>query len=155
MQSLIRWQKKKIWPPFANAAPLPPHPCLQTFYPSSAHFVSSPSASSPLSLATGCPSTPLASSPPPLTLSRFFNGMLEVFKPGALNCYIFFRPTPLISSISRNPILTRLPLSGFPALHSDRTHSRSGNLPCDATHANGNVIIFVRQGLSFSELSTS
>ena len=46
-------------------------------------------------------------------------------------------------------------ISGFSALHSDRTHSRSGILSPDATHASGDVIIFVRQGLSFSELSTS
>ena len=44
---------------------------------------------------------------------------------------------------------------GFSALRSDRTHSRSGILSPDATHASGGVIIFVRQGLSFSELSTS
>ena len=51
------------------------------------------------------------------------------------------------SSSFRNP--------GFSALRSDRTHSRSGILSPDATHASGGVIIFVRQGLSFSELSTS
>ena len=37
---------------------------------------------------------------------------------------------------------------------SDCTHSRSGIFSPDDTHASG-VIIFVRQGLSFSELSTS
>ena len=46
-------------------------------------------------------------------------------------------------------------IPGFSALHSDRTHSRSGILSRDATHASGGVIIFVKQGLSFSELSTS
>ena len=46
-------------------------------------------------------------------------------------------------------------IPGFSALRSDRTHSRSGILSPDATHASGGVIIFVRQGLSFSELSTS
>ena len=44
-------------------------------------------------------------------------------------------------------------IPGFSALRSDRTHSRSGILSSDATHAS--VVIFVRQGLSFSELSTS
>ena len=44
---------------------------------------------------------------------------------------------------------------GFSALRSDRTHSRSGILSSDTTHASGGVVIFVRQGLSFSELSTS
>ena len=48
-----------------------------------------------------------------LTLSGFFNGMLEVFVPGALNYFIFYRPIQSIFSASRNPILTHLPLSGF------------------------------------------
>ena len=46
-------------------------------------------------------------------------------------------------------------IPGFSALRSDRTHSHSGILSPDATHATGGVIIFVRQGISFSELSTS
>ena len=48
-----------------------------------------------------------------LTLSGFFNGMLEVSEPGALNYFIFYRPIQLILSASRNPILTHLSLSGF------------------------------------------
>ena len=43
----------------------------------------------------------------------------------------------------------------FSALRSDRTPSRSGIVSPDNTHASGGVVIFVRQGLSFSELSTS
>ena len=46
-------------------------------------------------------------------------------------------------------------IPGFSALRSDRTHSRSGILSSDASHASGGVVIFVRQGLSFSELSTT
>ena len=46
-------------------------------------------------------------------------------------------------------------IPGFSALRSDRTHSRSGIFSSDATHASGGVVIVVRQGLSFSELSTS
>ena len=49
----------------------------------------------------------------PLTLSGFFNGMLEVFEPGALNYFIFYRPIQSILSASRNPILTHLSLSEF------------------------------------------
>ena len=51
-----------------------------------------------------------------LTLSGFFNGMLEVSVPGALNYFTF--PCPIQSTLSayRNLILTLLPLSGF--LHS-------------------------------------
>ena len=49
----------------------------------------------------------------PLTLSGFFNGMLEVSEPGALNYFTFSRPTLSTLSAFRNPILTPLPLSGF------------------------------------------
>ena len=71
-----------------------------------------PLRSSPPSLAPGCTSAPPASSPP-LTLSGFFNGMLEVFEPGAVNYFTFFRPILSTLSASRNPILTPLPLSRF------------------------------------------
>ena len=49
----------------------------------------------------------------PLTLSGFFNGMVEVFEPGALNYFTFFHPILSILSAFMNPILTHLPLSGF------------------------------------------
>ena len=49
----------------------------------------------------------------PLTLSGFFNGMLEVSEPGALNYFTFFHPILSTLSAFRNPILTHLPLSGF------------------------------------------
>ena len=90
-----------------------------------------------------------------LTLSGFFNGMLEVFKLGEPNYFTFSHPTLSTLSASRNSILTPLPLSGFSALHSGRTHSRSSILSSDATHASGGIVTFVRQGLSSSELSTS
>ena len=97
-------------PSSANAA-LPPHPCLQTFYPPAAHSVFSPSATSPPSLAPGCPSTPSTSSP--LTLSGFFNEMLEVFEPEALNYFTFSRLSLLTIFVPRNPILSHVPLSRF------------------------------------------
>ena len=90
-------------------AVLSPHPRLQTSYSPSAHFISSPSVSPLPSLA---PSLPLASTPP-LTLSGLFNGMLEVFEPGALNYSTFFHPILPTLYASGNPILTHLPLSGF------------------------------------------
>ena len=46
-------------------------------------------------------------------------------------------------------------ITGSSSLCSDCTHSRSGILSHDAKHASDGVIIFVRQGLSFSELSAS
>ena len=46
-------------------------------------------------------------------------------------------------------------IPGFSALRSDGIHSRSGIFSTDVTGVSGGVIIFVKQGLSFSELSTS
>ena len=46
-------------------------------------------------------------------------------------------------------------IPGFSALRSNRSHSRSGIISTVVTDTSGGVIIFVRQGLSFSELSTS
>ena len=98
-------------PPSANAALLP-HPRLQTSYPPSALFITFSPAPSPPSLAPGCPSTPPTSSPA-VTLQGFSNGMLEVFEPGAPNYFTFSCPILSILSVSMNPILTHLPLSGF------------------------------------------
>ena len=97
--------------PSANAA-LSPHPRLQTSYPPSVHSISSPSAPPPSSFAPGYPSAPPTTSPP-LTLSWFFNKMLEVFEPGALNYFTFFHPILSTLPAFRNPILTPLPHSGF------------------------------------------
>ena len=47
-----------------------------------------------------------------------------------------------------------LRIPGFSTLRFDCTHSRSGILSPDATHASGGVVIFVRLGLSFSKLFT-
>ena len=132
-------------------------PCLQTFYPPSAHFISPSSAPSPLSLATG---RLLRLLPPlfPLTLSGFFSGMLEVFEPGALNYFTFpsSHPVDLICSQESNlNSSSSFRIPGFSALRSDRTHSWFGILTPDATHASGSVVTLVREGLSFSELSTS
>ena len=46
-------------------------------------------------------------------------------------------------------------IPGFSALRSDRTHSRSGIFSTDVADASAGVIIFVKQSLFFSELSTS
>ena len=76
------------------------------------------------------------------------------------------RSTDLLHFLSSHPVdLICIPESylnssssfripGFSALRSDRTHSWSGILSHDVTHASGGVIIFARQGLSFSELCT-
>ena len=46
-------------------------------------------------------------------------------------------------------------IPGFSAQRSHGTHSRSGIFSTNVTDASGGVIIFVRQGLSFSKLSTA
>ena len=58
-----------------------------------------------------------------------------------------------IQESNLNSSFFRIP--GFSTLQSDHIHSQSGILSRDATHASSDVIIFVRQGLSFFELSTS
>ena len=70
--------------------------------------------------------------------------------------FISSHPVDLIGIQEPNLNLSssfRIP--GFSALRSDGTHSRSGIFSTDVTDASGGVIIFARQGLSFSELSTS
>ena len=143
-------------PASADAA-LSPHPRLQTSYPPSAHSISSPSAPSPPSLAPARPSTPPASSPPPDSLRVF------QWNAGGLRA----RSTELLHFLSSHSVdviciqesnlnsSSSFRIPGLSALRSDHTHSRSGILCSDTTHASGDVVIFIRQGLSFSELSTS
>ena len=69
--------------------------------------------------------------------------------------FILFHPIDLICIQKSNLNLScsfRIP--GFSALRSNRTHSRFGIFSTDVTHASGGVIIFVRQDLFISELST-
>ena len=77
---------------------------------------------------------------------------------GALNCYILFRLIPLISFVSRNLTLIYLSLSGSLVSLLCNPMASTPDLvffPINATDASGCVIIFVRKGLSFSNLSTS
>ena len=70
--------------------------------------------------------------------------------------FISFHPVDLIHIQESNLNLSssfRIP--GFSALRSHGTHSRSGIFSTDVAYASGSVIIFVKHGLSFSELSTS
>ena len=138
-------------PASANAA-LSHHSHLQTSYPPSAHSISSLSAPPPPSLAPDFSSAPPAPTPP-LTLSGFFNGMLEVFEPGALNYSNFFHPILSTLSAFRNPILAPLPLSGF--LDSLLCVLIAPTPGLAFSLLMPRVVISVRQGLSFSELSTS
>ena len=141
--------------PLSSNAALSPHPRLQISCPPSAHFVSSPSAPSPSLLAPGCPSTPLASSPLTPRVLQWNAGSLRARSTKLLH-FVLSHPVDLICIQEFNVNSSssfRIPR--FSALCSDRTHSRSGILSPDATHASGGVIIFVRQGLFFSKYPTS
>ena len=83
--------------------------------------------------------------------------MLRVSKPGALNCYTLFHLIPLTSFVSRNLTLIYLPLSGSldSLLCDPMAPAPDLFFSTNITDASGGVIIFVRQGLSFSKLSTS
>ena len=94
---------------------------------------------------------------PSLTPSGYFNGMLGVSKPGALNFYTLLFLIPLTLYISRNLTLIYLPFSG--SLNSLFCGSIAPTLylvffSTNVTDAKGGVILFVRQGFPFSELST-
>ena len=92
----------------------------------------------------------------PLTPSGFFNGMLEATEPGAQKHFLSSHPVDIICIQKSNlNLYSSFLISGFSTLLSDCTHSRSGTLSRDVMHASGGVIIFARQDLSFSKLSTS
>ena len=77
--------------------------------------------------------------------------MPEVFNPRVLNYYTLSSVIRWIVCASSNPTLTHLPLSG--SLDSLFCNLMAPT-PDDSLASSG-VIIFVRQGLSFSELSIS
>ena len=136
-------------PASANAA-LSLHPRLQTTYPPSAHSISSPSAPHHLGfLLRLLPPLP----PDSLRVLQWNAGGLRA-RSTELLYFLSSHPVDLIC-IQESNLNSSFRIPGFSALHSDRTHSRSGILFPDTTHASGGVVIFVRQGLSFSELSTS
>ena len=70
--------------------------------------------------------------------------------------FISFHPVDFIYIQDSNLNLSSsFLIPGFFALRSHGTHSRSGIFSTDVAYASGGVIIFVKQGLFFSELSTS
>ena len=145
-----------IWPSSADAA-FPPNPRFQTTYSPSVHFVYSLFS---LCSLTTVPCFSLSfyaycffSHPDSLKVLQWNAGGLRA-RSTELFHFLSSHPVDLICIQESNLISSssfRIP--EFFALRSDRTHSRSGILSPDATHAIGGVIIFFRQGLSFSELS--
>ena len=75
--------------------------------------------------------------------SGFFNGILGVSKPGALNCYTFFRLIPLTLFVSRNLILIYLPLFG--SLDS---------LVCDPMASTPDVVFFLLMSQTLAAASS-
>ena len=82
--------------------------------------------------------------------------MLEVCEPGALNCYTLSRLIPLTLFVSRNLTSIYLRLSG--SLDSLLCYLIAPTpglaFSSDTTHPSSGVMIFVRQGISLSELSS-
>ena len=132
--------------PSANAA-LSPHPHFQTSYPPSAHLISPPSAPHHCPLLLAVPLHLLLPLPPdPLMVLQWNAGGLQV------------RSTELLHFLSSHPVdLICIQESNLNSSSSFRIPGfcASGILSSDITHASGGIVIFVRQGLSFSELSTS
>ena len=81
--------------------------------------------------------------------------MLGVSEPGTRS-FISSHPIDLIYIQESNlSIYSSFRIPGFSALRSHGTHSGSSIFSTDVADASGGVIIFVKQGLFFSELSTS
>ena len=95
--------------------------------------------------------------PPPPNSLKVLQRNAGVSEPEALNIYfISSHPIDLICIQKLNLILfSSFRIPEFSALRCNSTYCRSGIFSTDVTHANGGVIIFMRQGLSLSELSTS
>ena len=147
---------RSIWPSSANAS-LAPHPHLQTSYPFFTYL-------DPLPLHPHYRLMLLAVSlylllplplPNSLRVLQWNAGGLRARNTELLH-FISSHPVDLICIQESNLNSTSsFRIHGFSALRFDGTHSRSGIFSTDVTDASGGVIIFVRQGLSFSELSTS
>ena len=140
-------------PPSANAALLP-HPRLQTFYPPSAHFISFPSALLPPFLTSGVLLRLQHLLPPDFLRVLQWNARGLRARSTELLHFLSSHRIDLIC-IQESNLNSSFRIPRFSALRSDRIHSRSGILSPDTTHASGGIVIFVWQGLAFSELSTS
>ena len=131
----------------------PPHPHLQTSYPPFTHLLPLPPHHCLFLLAVVLRLL-LPLPPDSLRVVQWNAGGFRARNTELLP-FLSSHPIDLICTQESNLNLSfSFRILGF-SFRSDCTHSRSGILFCDITHASGGVIIFVRQGLSFSELSTS
>ena len=154
-------------PSLLNLAPssdvaLAPHPHLQTSY-----------LFCPLCIFSLCTLTTAHPFLPTLLLTVSLYLLLSLSLPYSLRIFqwnaggLQARSTKLLHFISSHPVdfiyiqesnlnlSSSFQIPGFSALRSHGTHSRSGIFSTDVADASRGVIIFVKQGLSFSELSTS
>ena len=142
-------------PPPSTDAALSRHPRLQTSYPHLPILYLLPLLLHPRPLLMAIFLRLLPPPPDSLRVLQWNAGGLRARSTELLH-FLSSHPVDLIciqeSNLNSSSFFR---ISGFSALRSDRTHSRSGILSPDTTHASGGVVIFVRQGLSFSELSTS
>ena len=107
----------------------------------------------PLLLAVLLRLLPLLLPPDSLRVLQWNAGGLRARSTELLH-FLSSHPLDLICIHESNLNSSSFRIPGFSAQRSDRTHSQSNNFSADATHASGGVVTFVRQDLSFSELST-
>ena len=118
-----------LFPPTLYLLPLHPHHCLMLL----------------------AVSLPLANS---LRVSQWNAGGRQASSTKLLH-FISSHPVDLIYIQESNLNLSSsFQIPGFSALRSHGTHCRSGIFSTDVADASGGVNIFIKQGLSFSELST-
>ena len=145
-----------IWPSSANAA-LAPHPRFQTsyFFPPTLYLLPLHPHHRFMLLAVSLYlllSLPLPNS---LRVSEWNAGGLRARSTKLIH-FILSHPLDLIYIQESNfNFSSSFRIPGFSALQSHGTHSRSGIFSTDVANASGGVIIFVKQCLSFSGLSTS
>ena len=113
-----------IWPPSANAA-LAPHPRLQTAYPFSADFVSSPCVPSPPPHAPGCSLCLLLSLPFPnsLRVLQWNAGGLRARSTKLLHFNSSYLVDLIYIQESNLNLSSSFQIPGFSALRSHGTHS--------------------------------
>ena len=125
-----------LFPPTLYLLPLHPHHCLMLL-----------AVSLYLLLSLSLPNS--------LRVFQWNAGVLQARSTKLLH-FISSYPVDLIYIQESNLNLSSpFQIPGFSALRSHGTHSRSGIFSTDVADACRRVIIFVTQGLSFSELSTS
>ena len=125
-----------LFPPTLYLLPLHPHPRLELLAVSLYFLLSLPLPNS-------------------LRVFQWNAGGLQARSTKLLH-FISFHPVDFIYIQESNLNLSSsFQIPGFFALRFHGTHSRSGIFSTDVAYASGGVIIFVKQGLSFSELSTS